>query len=285
MRSINEFKLLKPTWCRGCGNYGILNALMKASAELDLEPHNIVIISGIGCSGRINNYFKCYGIHGTHGRPLPIASGVKIVNPRLTVIAVSGDGDAYSIGISHFIHSIRRNTDVLYLVVNNYVFALTRGQASPTSKFGFVSVSTPYGTKEYPIDGVRLALSVGGTYIARGFAGNIPQLVNLIKEGIKHKGFSFIDILSPCVVHNKSQDYEWYRKNIVNLDEDPSYDFNDINRAWERVNTSEKIPTGLIYRVERPSWEELILNGKREIVFTDLKINKNQYKSLLENFY
>ncbi len=172
MKSIKKYKLFEPTWCPGCGNYGILNALKKSALELDLKPHKIVVVSGIGCSGRINNYFKCYGIHGTHGRPLPIASGVKIVNPELTVFAVSGDGDAYSIGMGHFLHTLKRNPDIVYLVANNQVFALTRGQASPTSKFGFISVSTPYGTKEYPIDGVKLALAAGGTFIARGFSGS-----------------------------------------------------------------------------------------------------------------
>ena len=285
MKSVNEFKLFKPTWCPGCGNYGILNALMRAASELNLESHKIVIVTGIGCSGRINNYFKCYGIHGTHGRPLPIASGVKLVNPELTVFAVSGDGDAYSIGLNHFLHTLRRNSNIIYLVVNNQVFALTRGQASPTSKFGFISISTPYGTKEYPIDGVKLALIAGGTFIARGFAGNISQLVRLIKEGIKHKGFSFIDILSPCLVHNKAQNYNWYKRNIINLGEDPSYDFRDREKALEKVSVYEKIPTGLIFVEEKPCWEDLVLNKKKGIPFLNLESDKNQFKPLLKEFH
>jgi 2-oxoglutarate ferredoxin oxidoreductase subunit beta len=285
MKTINKYKLFEPTWCPGCGNYGILNALMRSALELNLEPHKIVIVSGIGCSGRINNYFKCYGIHGTHGRPLPIASGVKLANPELSVFAVSGDGDAYSIGMSHFLHTVRRNPDIVYLVVNNQVFALTRGQASPTSNLGFISVSTPYGTKEYPIDGIKLALAAGGTFIARGFSGNIPQLVRLIKKAIKHRGFSFIDILSPCRVHNKVQDYNWYRKNIINLDEDPSYDFGNKQKAWERINTFEKIPTGLIYVEEKPCWEDLILGKEKAMSHLDLKPEKYDYNPLLKEFY
>ncbi|MFQ6083333.1 MAG: 2-oxoacid:ferredoxin oxidoreductase subunit beta [Candidatus Aminicenantia bacterium] len=280
-----KYQINKPTWCPGCGNYGILEALKRSAANLNLEPHKIVIVTGIGCSGRINNYFKCYGIHGTHGRPLPIASGIKLVNPELTVFAVSGDGDAYSIGISHFIHTVKRNSNIIYLVVNNQVFALTKGQASPTSKFGFITISTPYGTKEFPIDGVKLALSAGGTFIARGFSGNITQLSNLIKKGIKHNGFSLIDVLSPCVIYNKAQDYRWYRENIMNLDQDSSYDSNSRKQAWEIINSSSKIPTGLIFQEEKPFWEELILEKKKPIAFLDLISEEPDYRAILNEFF
>ncbi len=260
MRTKEDYHREKPTWCVGCGLYGVFEALKRAAASLDLSPDRTVIVSGIGCHGRINNYFRSYGFHGLHGRVVPVAQGVKLANPGLTVIGVSGDGDAYSIGLGHFLHGLRRNVGLTYLVTNNQVYALTEGQTSPTSPTGYVSVSTPAGAKEWPLDGARLALAMGGSFIARGFSGNVGHLASLIERGLTHPGFGLIDILSPCVTHNKVNTYEWYRENMLPLDEDPLYNSRDKKLAYDTICNAKKIPVGLIYRDEgRPSFENLVL--------------------------
>lgn len=274
-----------PTWCPGCGIYGIFAALKKAAANLKLDPEQLVVVTGIGCHGRLNSYFRSYGFHALHGRTLPVAAGVKLSNPRLSVLAISGDGDAYSIGLSHFIHSLRRNIGLTYLVVDNRVYALTQGQTSPTSAMGFVSVSTPTGSKEHPLNGAQLALASGGTFIARGFAGDPAQLAVLIEKAMKHKGFSLVEVLTPCVTHNKAYSYEWYRNSIERLDKDPSFNPHDKMQAWERLSQNGRIPVGLIYKEEKPSYEELLLPEKdKPLVFSDLTPDTNRLESILEKF-
>lgn len=280
-----NYHLSDPTWCPGCGIYGIFAALKKAAANLKLNPEQLVVVTGIGCHGRLNSYFRSYGFHALHGRTLPVAAGIKLSNPRLSVLAISGDGDAYSIGLSHFIHSLRRNIGLTYLVVDNRVYALTQGQTSPTSAMGFISVSTPTGSKEHPLDGAQLALASGGTYIARGFAGDPAQLAALIERAMKHKGFSLVEVLTPCVTHNKVNSSEWYRNSIERLDKDPSFNPHDKMQAWERLSQSRRIPVGLIYEEEKPSYEELLLPEKdKPLVFSDLTPDVNRLESILEKF-
>lgn len=285
MRKKEEYHLENPTWCRGCGIFGVFDALKRAAASLDLSPEQMVIVTGIGCHGRLNNYFNAYGFHGLHGRALPVAEGVKLANPQLHVLAVSGDGDAYAIGLSHFIHAARRNTSITYLVVNNRIFALTQGQTSPTSSRGFVSISSPSGAKEYPLDGPQLALAAGATFIARGFSGEVARLAGLIEQAIRHRGFSLIDILSPCVTHNKINTYEWLRKNIDHLDEEPGYDAEDRIKAWEKLEQKEKIAVGLIYREEKESFEEAILpDPKAPIALSRLALDARALEKIMEKF-
>jgi 2-oxoglutarate ferredoxin oxidoreductase subunit beta len=280
-----DYHLSDPTWCPGCGIYGIFTALKKAAANIKLDPEQLVVVTGIGCHGRLNSYFRSYGFHALHGRTLPVAAGIKLSNPGLSVLAISGDGDAYSIGLSHFIHSIRRNISLTYLVVDNRVYALTQGQTSPTSAMGFVSVSTPAGSKEHPINGAQLALASGGTYIARGFSGDAGQLAALIERAMEHKGFSLVEVLSPCVTHNKVNTYEWFKNSIDPLDQDPSYDPHSKMQAWERLSQDKKIPVGLVYQEEKPSYEELALPEKeRPLVFSDLKPDAVRLESILEKF-
>jgi len=217
MKNKEFYHRLDPTWCKGCGLFGVFDALKRAAAALAIEPEDLVIVTGIGCHGRLNNYFQGYGFHGLHGRAMPVAAGIKLVNPRLQVVAVSGDGDAYSIGLGHFIHTLRKNVGLTYVVVDNRLFALTQGQASPTTDFGMVTLSTPFGSKDFPIDGPSLALAAGGTFIARGFSGEVAHLASLIERGMRHDGFALIDILSPCVTHNKVNTYDWYRKHIAHV--------------------------------------------------------------------
>ena len=285
MRREKDYHLDDPTWCAGCGIYGCFAALKRVARKLDLDPEQLVIVSGIGCHGRLNNYFRCYGFHALHGRALPVASGVKLSNPRLHVLVVSGDGDAYSIGLGHFIHSLRRNIGLTYMVVDNRVYALTQGQTSPTSQQGYVSVSTPRGSLESPLSGLQLALASGGTFVARGFSGDPAQLASLIEKGMEHRGFAFVEILSPCVTHNKVNTYQWFRKNIDPVDNDSSYDPHDKKQAIKRLNDGKKIPVGLIYIEEKPSYEELVLPEKESpLVFNDLNPDISKLENILEKY-
>jgi 2-oxoglutarate ferredoxin oxidoreductase subunit beta len=285
MRKDKDYHLIDPTWCNACGIYGIFSALKKAAVALNLDPEQLVIVTGIGCHGRLNNYFRSYGFHALHGRTLPVASGVKLCNPSLSVLGVSGDGDAYSIGLGHFIHSIRWNINITYLVVDNRVYALTQGQTSPTSEAGYVSVSTPYGSKELNLNAPRLALASGGSFIARGFSGNPTQLVSLFERGIKHKGFAFIEVLSPCVTHNKINTYQWFKESIYNLDEDSNYNPRDKIHAWEKLSKEKKIPVGLIYVEKRPPYEDLVFGKEAEpIVSADLRVDASRLEKIMEKF-
>jgi len=285
MRKDKDYYLTDPTWCKGCGIYGIFAALKNAAAALDLEPEQLVIVTGIGCHGRLNNYFRSYGFHALHGRVLPAASGIKLSNPSLSVVGISGDGDAYSIGLGHFIHSLRRNINITYLVVDNRIYALTQGQTSPTSEVGFVSVSTPYGSKELNLNGPQLALASGGSFIARGFSGDPKQLSTLIAKGMKHKGFALVEVLSPCITHNKVNTYQWFRKNIYNLDGDSDYNPRDKMKAWKKLSKEKKIPLGLIYVEKRPSYEDLVFGKEAEpIVFDDLSVDAARLEKIMEKF-
>ena len=285
MRKDKDYHLTDPTWCKGCGIYGIFAALKKAAATLDLDPEQLVIVTGIGCHGRLNNYFCSYGFHALHGRTLPVASGVKLSNPSLSVLGISGDGDAYSIGLGHFIHSLRRNINITYLVVDNRIYALTQGQTSPTSEMGYVSVSTPYGSKELNLNGPQLALASGGSFIARGFSGDPKQLSTLIEKGMKHKGFALVEVLSPCVTQNKVNTYQWFKKNIYNLDADSDYNPRDKMKAWKKLSKEKKIPLGLIYVEKRPSYEDLVFGKEAEpIVFNDLRVDAPRLEKIMEKF-
>lgn len=280
----DNYHLSDPTWCPGCGIYGIFAALKMAAASLQIPPEMLVIVTGIGCHGRLNNYFNAYGFHGLHGRALPVAAGVKLANSNLTVLTVSGDGDAYSIGIGHFIHANRRNVDMTCIVVNNQIYGLTQGQTSPTSQKGFVSISSPFGSKETPLDGPRLAIASGGTFVARAFSGFPKQVAALVVEGMKHKGFSTIEVLSPCVTHNKINTYQWFKDNIVNLDDDTSYSPNNKQGALAVLSSESKIPIGLLYREERPSFDELSLPSDTPIAQTALDVDGKKLDAIMKDF-
>lgn len=285
MKPKESYHRLNPTWCKGCGLFGVFDAVKRAAAALDVEPEGLVIVTGIGCHGRLNNYFHGYGFHGLHGRTMPVATGIKLVNPSLQVVAVSGDGDAYSIGLGHFIHALRKNVGLTYIVVDNRIYALTEGQASPTTEFGMVTLSTPLGSKDFPIDGPSLALAAGGTFIARGFSGEVAHLGSLIEQGMKHDGFSLIDILSPCVTHNKVNSYEWYRKHIFHVEEVPGYNPKDKTKAWEALSDPEKLAVGLIYQEAKPSFEQLILPDRdRPIASLDLTVDRPRLQKIMDRF-
>jgi 2-oxoglutarate ferredoxin oxidoreductase subunit beta len=268
----------KPTWCLGCGNYGIWNSLKKTFVKLSLMPHEILIVYGIGCSGNGANFIKTYAFHALHGRALPIAAGAKLANHKLNVIIMGGDGDGVGIGGNHFMHTCRRNINMTYLLHDNKVYGLTTGQTAPTSDRGFKTKSTPSGVLERPVNPVLLALACGATYVARGFSGDTRHLSEIIKKAIKHKGFSFIDILQPCVTFNKQNTYDFYRDRIYKLDGLKNYNRSDLNEAIRRSMEEEKIPLGIFYQVTRPVYEDGLKQIERkplvDHIITDIDINR-----------
>ncbi len=281
----NDFNTLrKPTWCLGCGNYGIWNSLKKTFVNLNLKPHEILIVYGIGCSGNGANFIKTYAFHALHGRALPVATGVKLSNHKLNVIIMGGDGDGVGIGGNHFIHTCRRNINMTYLLHNNKIYGLTTGQTAPTSDRGFKTKSTPLGVLEKPVNPVLMALAAGATFVARGFSGDTRHLREIIKRAIKHRGFSFIDILQPCVTFNKQNTYDFYREKTYKLEELKNYDKNDLNKAIEKSMDEEKIPIGIFYQVEKPLYEDGLKQIERkplvDHIITDIDINR-----LLNRYY
>lgn len=245
-----------PTWCPGCGDFGIWTALKQALVEVAVEPHQVVVVFGIGCSGNQANFVRAYGFHGLHGRALPLATGIALANHGVTTIVVGGDGDGYGEGLAHFIHTIRTNPNLTYLVHNNQVYGLTKGQTSPTSAQGFKTDSTPSGSLEEPVNPIALALAADCGYIARGFAGDVKHLQQLIVGGIKHKGFSLIDVFQPCVTFNHLNTFSWFFQRVVKLDtlgHDPA----DRLAAWRRATAiEEKLPIGLFFQQDKPSYQD-----------------------------
>ena len=241
---------IDPDWCPGCGDFGVLNSLQRAAAELGLRPHEIVTVSGIGCSSNLPGYINTYGAHTLHGRSLAFATGVKMANHELTVIATGGDGDGYGIGGNHFTHTARRNVDLTYVVMNNQIYGLTTGQVSPTSRVGQKTKSTPFGSVEYPINPITSAIMNGATYVARGYSGDVRHLTELIKGGIEHQGFALIDIFSPCVTFNLDNTHNFFKERIKKL-EDEGHDATDWAAACEKAMVwGDEIYIGKFYHLE-----------------------------------
>lgn len=224
-----------PDWCPGCGDYGVLAAVQKALAELQIPNHQVATISGIGCSSNFPGFIETYGMHTLHGRSLAVATGFKMANHGMTVLVTGGDGDGFGIGGNHFIHTIRRNVDLTYIVMDNQIYGLTTGQTSPTSRLGMKTKSMPFGSIEPPINPLSLALAAGATFVARGFSGEQKHLTELIKQAIQHKGFSFLDVFSPCVTYNKDNTFQWFRPRVKKLEEDAGYDSTNWLGAVEKA--------------------------------------------------
>src|SRR5436190_6197872 len=236
---------IHPDWCPGCGDFSVLSALQASLFELGLQPHQVVIISGIGCSSNLPGFINTYGMHTLHGRALAVGTGVKLGNHDLKVICVGGDGDGYGIGGNHFVHTMRRNVDLTYIVMDNQIYGLTTGQTSPTSVKGMKTKSTPHGSVENAINPMPLAMIGGATYVARGFSAKQKHLVELIKGAIQHKGFALVDVFSPCVTYNKDNTYQWFNPKVKILEEQ-GYAPTDFNKALEKAyQFGEEIPIGV----------------------------------------
>jgi 2-oxoglutarate ferredoxin oxidoreductase subunit beta len=242
---------VKPTWCPGCGDFGVLASLYQAMSRLELDPANTVVVSGIGCSSRLPFFVKTYGFQTAHGRVLPVAMGVKIANPDLTVIAVGGDGDGFSIGGNHLLHAARRNPDITYVVMDNEIYGLTKGQTSPTSPLGFKTKTTPYGSSDAPTNPMAWVLAAGVSFAARGFSGNPKHITDLIVEGIQHPGFSFVQTMSPCPTFNNT--FDLWRDQVIDLPEE--HDPSDRVQAMAQALREDAIPVGLLYKEMRPTLE------------------------------
>lgn len=258
MISLDDFKGRTPAWCPGCGNYSILRSFREAMVELDMAPHDFIVVSGIGQAGKFPHYIRCNTFNGLHGRTLPVATGIKLANHQIPVIAVAGDGDCYGEGGNHLIHAIRRNVGIKLFVHDNHIYGLTKGQASPTSTEGMITKNQPFGVLSGRLNPIALAVALDCSFVARGFAGDIPHLKGLMKEAINHKGFSLLDILQPCVTFNKVNTYNWYRERVYYVE---NHDYNPEDRISafaKSLEWGESIPIGVIYRNKRETFEERI---------------------------
>ncbi len=246
-----------PDWCPGCGDFGVLSSLQKVCADMGIRPHEMIVISGIGCSSNFPGYFNSYGMHTLHGRILAVATGVKMANHELTVIGAGGDGDGYGIGGNHWLHTARRNVDMTYLVMNNQIYGLTTGQVSPTSCEGMKTKSTPFGSVEEPVNPITSSIMHGATFVARAYSGDPKHMQQLMQKAINHKGFAIIDIFSPCVTFNHDNDYAFFRPRVKKL-EDEDHDAGDWKAACEKALLwGDIIYTGLFYQKRRPTLDEL----------------------------
>jgi len=239
----------QPTWCPGCGDFGTMNGMMKALAETGNSPDETFVVAGIGCSGKIGTYMRSYAIHGVHGRALPVGAGVKLANPDIEVMVAGGDGDGYSIGAGHFVHAVRRNVDMTYVVMDNRIYGLTKGQASPTSREDFETSTTPEGPQQPPVNPLALAFAASGTFIAQSFSTDAQRHAEIVKQAVEHDGFGFVNVFSPCVTFNDVDTYDYFRDHIVDLD-DTDHDPTDYDDARSRILDPGTEYQGVLYRDE-----------------------------------
>ena len=273
-----------PDWCPGCGDFGVLKGLQKACAELGLLPHQILTVSGIGCSSNLPGYINAYGMHTLHGRTLAVATGAQMANHELTVIATGGDGDGYGIGGNHFVHTARRNVDLTYIVMNNQIYGLTTGQISPTSTKDMKTKSTPFGSVELPINPITAAIMNGATFVARGYSGQGQHMVELMKKAIQHKGFAFIDVFSPCVTFNHDNDYKFFKPRIKKL-EDEGHDTSDWKTACEKaMEWGDTIYIGLFLQKDQPTLSQLepVLDEGGPLGYRPLGLSQEQSEQILK---
>lgn len=287
MATFKDFRnKVKPNWCPGCGDFSVQAAIQRAAAGIGLEPDDLTVISGIGCSGRISGYINSYGFHGVHGRVLPIAQGVKMGNRDLTVIATGGDGDGFAIGMGHTIHAIRRNIDITYIIMDNQIYGLTKGQTSPRSDVGFKTKSTPEGSIESTLSVMEMALTAGATFVAQSFSSDLKELTSLIEQGIQHKGFSLINVFSPCVTYNKINTYDWFRENLVDLNDIEGYDTENRIMAMKTLMENNGLVKGLIYQdKQKKSYQELVSGySESSLAHSELELEENKFKELMAEF-
>lgn len=271
-------------WCPGCGNFGILNTLKKALSKLEIEPTNLVLVSGIGQAAKIPHYFKANIFNGLHGRALPAATAIKAANPALTVIAESGDGDMYGEGGNHFIHTIRRNPDITNIIHNNMVYGLTKGQASPTSQFGFKTPVQVNGVILEPFNPIAVAVALDASFVARAFAGDMEQTKEILKKAITHKGYALVDIFQPCVSFNKVNTFQWFKEHTYYLDD--SHKAGDRNEAFKKAIETGKLPLGVFYiNTDKTTFEDNISTfQENKSPLYEREVNIEKLRDLLEKF-
>jgi 2-oxoglutarate ferredoxin oxidoreductase subunit beta len=261
MVNIRDYaSFVPPTWCPGCGNFGIWNALKKALAESGLAPHQVMLVSGIGCGSKLPDYTTANGFLTLHGRTLAVATGARLANHGLKVICTHGDGDGYGEGGNHFVSAVRRNIGIVDIVQNNRVYGLTKGQYSPTSPQGFVTRTSPQGAIEQMFKPLAVALAAGGTFVARGWSGDIDHMAWLIREALQHRGYALVDMLQPCVSFNRMYSYDWLRPRVYKVQDESGYDPGDKMAAFVKAQEwGERIPIGILYRTEDvPAYEEKV---------------------------
>jgi 2-oxoglutarate/2-oxoacid ferredoxin oxidoreductase subunit beta len=287
MATFESFQGREPAWCPGCGNFSILKTFTETLVELSIEPHQFTIVSGIGQAGKFPHYLRCNTFNGLHGRSLPVATGVRLANHTMLVVAEAGDGDCYGEGGNHLIHAIRRNIGVKLFVHNNQIYGLTKGQASPTSMEGMVTKNQPFGVLSEQMNPLALAIALDCSFVARGFAGDPEHLKGLMKEAMGRRGFTLVDILQPCVTFNKVNTYGWYRQRVYRLGSD--YDPEDrIGAFGKALEWGDRIPLGVIYRNGRPAFEERIPVIDERPLFADvpsIETLKEKIARTLKDYY
>src|SRR5213595_382359 len=276
---------IHPDWCPGCGDFSVLSALQTALFELGLKPHQVLVVSGIGCSSNLPGFINAYGMHTLHGRSLAVATGANLGNHELKVICTGGDGDGYGIGGNHFLHTMRRNVDLTYIVMDNQIYGLTTGQCSPTSVKGMKTKSTPHGSVENPINPIPMAIVGGATYVARAFSGKQKHMVQMFKGAIQHKGFALVDVFSPCVTYNKDNTYQWFNPRVKILEEQ-GHDTGDFHKALDKGHQwGDEIPVGLFWkRTDLPSLEDLepvLHDGNGPLATRKLGISEQQAQAIV----
>jgi 2-oxoglutarate ferredoxin oxidoreductase subunit beta len=279
-----DFEGQQPAWCPGCGNFNILKSFKAAMAELGLQPYELVVVSGIGQASKLPHYTMCNTFNGLHGRTLPVATAIRLVNHDMPVIAVAGDGDCYGEGGNHFLHAMRRNVNVKLFVHDNQIYGLTKGQASPTSGRGMVTTAQPAGVLLEPLNPVALAVAMDAAFVARGYAGDRLFLQDMMVEAMRFRGFALLDILQPCITFNRLNTYRWYQERVYRISD--SHDPSDREAAFRlALEFGDRIPTGVIYRNERPTLEELVpvIAGKDPLVHQPF--SRAEAETELQRFY
>jgi len=274
---LNKYKTgVRPVWCPGCGDFGVLNSLYKAFVQLNVNPDNFAIVSGIGCSSRLPGYVNAYGLHTVHGRVLPVATGLKAANPGLAVVCVGGDGDAFSIGAGHLPHAARRNINVTYVIMDNEIYGLTKGQVSPTSQPGIVTGTSPEGNRSIAINPILQLLSYDTSFVAQAYSSSSNELTDLIVRGMKHTGFAVIRVISPCIAFNNI--FKEVNQKVTPVP--AQHDSTDRMKAMSLSMDTSAIYTGVFYQVERPSFEAQVASGKP----LDEVVGRDKVEELLVKF-
>ncbi|RJQ47254.1 MAG: 2-oxoacid:ferredoxin oxidoreductase subunit beta [Nitrospiraceae bacterium] len=283
MPTLQDYRGQHPAWCPGCGNFGILKAFKDAMVEMNIEPHQFTIVSGIGQAAKFPHYVKCNTFNGLHGRALPVATGIRLANHEHPVFIFTGDGDCYGEGGNHFVHNIRRNINVKLFVHDNQIYGLTKGQASPTSMEGMKTKNQPFGVFSGQLNPLALAIALDCSFVARSFSGDMEHLTWLIKEAVNHNGFSLVDILQPCVTFNKINTFEWYKQRVYHIETEHNPE--DRIAAFQRaLEWGDRIPLGIIFRNKRPILEERIpVIKERPLVRQSFDLAKLEHT--LKEFY